>query len=148
MIFYHRTPAAQAIVSGGFRDATGSYGFGIMLTGVWLADQPLDSNEGAKGEELLEVSVPDEVDLSGFEFIEDEKGYREWCVPAALINARGTIRQVGPEEEGEIEVRRWEAAYRADPAMLAEVLAVTGDYAADWLVELARELGLSLVDRS
>jgi hypothetical protein len=89
MIFFHTTDAADAILRDGFRDATRYIG-GIELTGVWLSEYPgLDSNEGAKGDERLQVEFPDEVDLSDFELIEEGKPYREWCVPAALINDGG-----------------------------------------------------------
>lgn len=92
---YHRTPAAAAILREGFRDATGSYGFlRTTLTGVWLASEPLDSNEGAMGDDLLQIIVPGDVDLSEFEIVGDRKGYREWCVPASLINERCTVREV------------------------------------------------------
>jgi len=139
--FYHRTDAARAILDGGFRDATGSYMFArITLTGVWLADQPLDSNEGAKGNDLLEVTMPDEMDLSGFEIVGDNAGYREWCVPAALINRHGTVRQVGPAEEDEISWQRQAAAFRARPELLAEILDVAGDHASGRLLALAQEI--------
>ena len=65
---------------------------------MWLSDQPLDVNEGAKGEDLLEVTFPDDVALDDFEVIEDLKPYREWCVPAALINERAAIRLIPAEE--------------------------------------------------
>lgn len=63
-VLYHRTPAASEILARGFRDAEGTYMLGIVLRGVWLSDVPLDSNEGAKGSELLEVLLPDGLDLS------------------------------------------------------------------------------------
>ena len=103
MRLYHRTPAGQAILAGGFRDATGSYMLvGLELTGVWLSNVPLDSNEGAKGDDLLEVTFPDGSDLSEFEIVQDGWGYREWCVPAALINATATVRMLTEEEEDSI----------------------------------------------
>jgi hypothetical protein len=90
--YYHRTPAAPAILSGGFRDAEGTYMLGITLRGVWLSDVPLDGNEGAKGGELLEVILPDDLDLSDYEVIEDGKPYRKWCAPAAMLNGSALVR--------------------------------------------------------
>jgi hypothetical protein len=58
----------------------------MTLTGVFIADQPLDVNEGCKGDQVLEITLPAEIDLADFEIVEDHKGYREWCVPAAVIN--------------------------------------------------------------
>lgn len=89
MQVFHTTYAAEAILRDGFRDGHGSYG--LALTGVWVADTPLDINEGAHGDEVLEVTVPADV-LTDYEVAEDGKGYREWCVPAALLNERGALR--------------------------------------------------------
>lgn len=88
--YFHRTPAADAILAGGFRDATGSYLLEDMtLTGVFISDRPLDENEGAKGDHLLVVELPAGVDLDDYELVEDGKAYREWCVPAELLKAAG-----------------------------------------------------------
>jgi hypothetical protein len=79
MIYYHTTDAADEILRGGFRDATGSYGFATLdLTGVFLGDSPMTINEGATGDQVLRVEIPDDVDLRDFELIEDAKPYREW----------------------------------------------------------------------
>ena len=37
------------------------------IEGVFLEDRPLDCNEGAKGDELLEIRLPDELDISNYE---------------------------------------------------------------------------------
>lgn len=87
---FHTTGAAEAILSQGFRDATGSY-LGVMLTGVWMSDKPVDSNEGAKGDQVLRVNFPSDVDIDAYELIEDGKTYREWCVPAALVNDHAKV---------------------------------------------------------
>jgi hypothetical protein len=60
-------------------------------TGVWLSDVPLDANEGAIGDVLLRLSlkVPAR-DLRFWEWQEEGKPYREFLVPAELINSRTT----------------------------------------------------------
>lgn len=72
MQLYHRTSkaAADAILAGGFRDQTGYYGFfdeatgdPVPLTGVWLADCALDSNEEAAGNDVLLVVELEEAAL-------------------------------------------------------------------------------------
>ncbi|MGY4713053.1 hypothetical protein ACXDF8_26500 [Mycolicibacterium sp. CBM1] len=100
MNLYHRTPAAEAILRDGFRDATGYYMFhDFGLTGVWLSDVALDINEGAKGDQVLRVELPDDVDLTDYEVVEDdEPPYREWCVPAELINTRARVVLVDPRD--------------------------------------------------
>ena len=92
-IYFHTTDAADAILRDGFRDSTGGYMMAnIVLTGVWLGDSPMTVNEGAKGEQVLRVEL--EADMGDFEVIEEGKPYREWCVPAALINDRATVTLV------------------------------------------------------
>jgi hypothetical protein len=108
VICYHTTPAAEEILSGGFRDATGSYGFvGIEVTGVWLGDRPMDINEGAKGDQVLRVEFGDDVDLDDFEVIEDLKPYREWCIPAEVINTHATVTLLGDDELEDLGAIIW-----------------------------------------
>lgn len=108
MRYYHRTTddAAEAILRDGFRDATGTYMFvGLELTGVFISDEPLDANEGASGDALLAVDLPDDVSLDDWEIVEeDDDGntYREWCVPAKLLNESGSVRLLSQEEEDAI----------------------------------------------
>lgn len=96
---YHGTTAqsAKAILEGGFRDGT-AFGF----AGVWLSDIPLDSNDvGRIDRETLLAVVLDDADLAAYEVIEEggqRRHYREWFVPAELINAKGKVRLVAPEE--------------------------------------------------
>jgi hypothetical protein len=63
-----------------------------------LSDRPLDGNEGAGGDQLLEVLLPDDCrDFSYYELVEEGKPYREWCIPAEIINRSGTVRLVTTE---------------------------------------------------
>jgi hypothetical protein len=123
-ILYHTThkKAADAIIRGGFKDATGYYMTTEEWTGVWLADQPLDINEGADGDTLLEVEFDDLAPLEDHELVEDEdhelvedgKPYREWLVPAALVNSIGRVRIWGPRADypswAQREIARLQAA--------------------------------------
>jgi hypothetical protein len=69
----------------------------LRLTGVWLADSPLDCNEGTKGDQVLQVDLPDSVNLDDFELVEKFSTYREWCVPAAVINTHAAVTLIeGP----------------------------------------------------
>jgi hypothetical protein len=90
---FHRTAHGETILRDGFTDSSGTYG---MLTGVWLADRPLDSNEGTNGDDLLVVDVPTDV-FERFELIEEDNTYREACIPAAVIN-QYPRRWATPEE--------------------------------------------------
>jgi hypothetical protein len=67
----------------------------LTLRGVFLSDKPLDYNEGAKGEQLLEVTLPEDCcDWDYYEIVEEGKGFREWCVPADIINRNAKLRLV------------------------------------------------------
>jgi hypothetical protein len=85
MFFYHRTTqnAAKHIMRDGFRDGKGYYLTEREWSGVWVSDRPLDKNEGACGDTLLEVLIDaDDAALADYEWIEEGKCYREGLVPA------------------------------------------------------------------
>lgn len=100
---YHRTTpeAATAILKDGFRDAEGNFLTRNVYRGVWLSDRPLDENEGAWGDRLLEVVIEEEA-VAQYEWIEEGKQYREWLVPAELVNRLGSARLLSDEEEYEL----------------------------------------------
>ena len=101
LILFHSTTeeAAASILESGFSDATGTYLTGQPHTGVWFSDQPLDANEGAKGDALLKVSLGlTEDDIAFYEWIEDGKPYREWLIPADVVNRAATVERVGEAE--------------------------------------------------
>ena len=58
-----------------------------VFKGVWLSDRPLDCNEGAQGDTILKVEFPTGTDLYFYEWIEKDKPYREWLIPATVINS-------------------------------------------------------------
>ncbi len=91
MKVYHRTSAAEAILREGFIDHSGSYMCtDMILTGVFVSDKPLDGNEGANGEFLLAMEIPDAT-FDQYELVNEgfEGTYRESCIPAAVLNQCG-----------------------------------------------------------
>src|SRR5436305_11586284 len=90
MKLFHRTYHAKAILAGGFKDGRGTYMTGIEHTGVWLSDVPLDINEGARGDTVLVLDMPEEV-VAEYEWVEEGKPYREFLVPARLLNRYGLV---------------------------------------------------------
>ena len=101
IVLFHRTTeeGASAILDAGFRDATGNYLTSQEWTGVWFSNVPLDVNEGAKGDVLLKVSLSlTERDIAPYEWIEEGKPYREWLVPAALVNPAAQVEIVDDED--------------------------------------------------
>lgn len=94
MRLFHRTSAADVILLEGFRDATDSYMTDVELTGVWFSDRPLDPNDGAFGDIVLALDVPDGENIEDYEFIEEriEPGswaFRTWLIPAQIANRFG-----------------------------------------------------------
>lgn len=88
MRLYHHTYATQSILSDGFKDGEGYYLTTSLHQGVWLSDCPLDINEGADGDTLLSIDIPDNV-IADYEWIEEEKPYREFLIPAEIVNRYG-----------------------------------------------------------
>jgi hypothetical protein len=90
---FHRTTkdAAAKILRDGFRDTTSRYLTDREWSGVWVSDRPLDNSEGASGEALLQIDIAEEL-LTAFEWVEEGKRFREWLVPAAVLNDAGTVR--------------------------------------------------------
>jgi hypothetical protein len=94
MKLYHRTARANAesILREGFRDHTDYYMTRNLYTGVWFSSTPLDVNEGILGDTVLCLSLDlNEADLAQYEWVEEGKGYREWLMPAALVNINGEV---------------------------------------------------------
>lgn len=103
MKLYRRTDQDPVAVGrDGFTDRVGRYLTEQEWSGVWLSDRPLDANEGAEGAHLLELTIDaTESDLADYEWIEEDKTYREWLVPAAVLNPR--IRSVREIDDLDID---------------------------------------------
>lgn len=85
MIVYHRTDAPDTIVSDGFHDGLTSDGTGVERIGVWVSDRALGEEEGAFGSWVIVVEVDVDV-LEPWEWIEPGKPFREFLVPAEVLN--------------------------------------------------------------
>ena len=83
---------ADAILRNGFPETDGFYGPDQTLVGVWLADRPLNANDGVIGDGILSVTFNvDLSELAFYELVDPGKSYRQWCLPASLIKARATV---------------------------------------------------------
>src|SRR5437660_9450920 len=89
---YHRTTQekARSILENGFLDGEGKFLTDRIWRGVWVSNRPLDSNEGAEGDVLLEIRIP-ESEVTPFEWVEEGKPYREFLVPARILNDKGIV---------------------------------------------------------
>ena len=95
MRLYHGTTLANAeqVAGSGFQDVTSNFGLysavsgaPVNTTGVFFSDLVLDENEGVCSQAYFVLEIPSE-HLASYEWMEEGKGYREWCIPAALANS-------------------------------------------------------------
>jgi hypothetical protein len=93
MILYHNTDfdTANAILRDGFQDGIGNYLTKNTYKGVWLADNKRAI--GPFGDTMLEVIINlDPSKLKDYEWEEESKGFREYLIPAAVVNANSTVK--------------------------------------------------------
>lgn len=93
--YFHSTTQklADEILHLGFRNHTGRYGTDKVWTGVWISDRPLDGNEGVPLQMVVLAVDIDEESIHPYEWVEEGKSYREFLVPAAILN-RGKITEI------------------------------------------------------
>jgi hypothetical protein len=73
-------------------DSRGNYMTDREFSGVWVSDRPLDCNDGAWGDALLRIEMPfTDADFADLEWIEENKNYREWLLPASYLNANALL---------------------------------------------------------
>jgi hypothetical protein len=97
MRLYHHTPHAEEILRDGFRDDRGYYLVGHRLWfGVWLEDTPGGRVDGA-GWQVIAVDIPESA-VADYELRELEKRlpFREFLVPAGIVNRHGSPRPLPP----------------------------------------------------
>lgn len=102
MKLFHRTTKenARLIIQAGFRDSRGRYMTGREHSGVWVSDDSSLSNEplDESTSTLLSLEI-DERRIAEFEWLEEGKTYREWLVPAAVLNSASTKLSVEISDE-------------------------------------------------
>jgi hypothetical protein len=109
MPVYHTTDASEAILAEGFKDGEGTYMSGEWYSGVWVADVPVDANEGAKGDVVLTLEIPTEV-FTQYEWVDEgaeDKTYREALIPASILNSYGRPQICTDEELDSAWEKRW-----------------------------------------
>src|SRR4051812_11140508 len=63
-LLYHTTDVADLILREGFTDRVGAYGLATLeLRGVFVSAFPANISDGATGDHVLEVTLPDDLDL-------------------------------------------------------------------------------------
>jgi hypothetical protein len=107
MRLYHVTDrdTAEKILDQGFEDSEVLHDNEELQIGVWLSDRCLLDEEdvgprlGPVADVALQIELPEEA-VEPYERLEEGKPYREFCVPADIVNEREIE---GPRELEEIE---------------------------------------------
>lgn len=97
VIFYHRTTAetAHSIMKSGFMNSAGYFQSNRTWTGVWLSARPLDTHDDDEGNALLMVKLDiPERQLARWEWTAEGRPYREWLVPAEVVNKSMSVEMV------------------------------------------------------
>ena len=99
MRLYHATEHADTIRRAGFRDSDPIPSLGIH-GGVWLSDVPTTEATTHPATELIAVDIPD--DLATRHLVAGSPGetlgrWREFCIPAKLVNRCGRLVEDFPE---------------------------------------------------
>jgi hypothetical protein len=108
MLVYHRTHHTAAILRDGFKDGYYALPHIGELHGVFVsADWPLDENEGADGDAVIEIDVPDALFVE-YEWVTEDSTYRESMIPAADLNDLPR-RVLTDDEIAELTQRRFDS---------------------------------------
>jgi hypothetical protein len=97
MTLYHctRSARAQEVLGRGFCGVAGIYMSPKEGHGVWLLDQPLHApafGGPAEADTLLRVVLNlSEEDITAYEWVEEGKPYRQWLLPASLVDAYSAV---------------------------------------------------------
>jgi hypothetical protein len=105
---YHSTPAFDVILEHGFEDRSyvDSRGSSSTTSGVWFSDRALgmtfefEAAELSLGTRVLVVDLPAEI-ASRYEVFEaypgeEDKAFREFLIPAELVNGYRPLEIVRP----------------------------------------------------
>lgn len=86
VVLFHATTheRAQSILAEGFRDG---WLTGTTCVGVSLSLEPASVNLGAKGDVVLELEVPDGIELREYFVVEEDMPVWELLIPAEVANA-------------------------------------------------------------
>jgi hypothetical protein len=97
VIFYHRTNAenAREIVESGFTNSSGYFLSNRIWTGVWLSSVPVDGEGAGDDAALLMVKLNlKDSELSKWEWASEGRPYREWLIPAGIVNKCATVEMI------------------------------------------------------
>ena len=97
MRLYHRTTMtnAELILRDGFVDRRDRYTSDFGDQGVWFSDLPKVADECDADEAVVSIDLDFRAkSLSSFEWTEDETAYKEWLIPADVVNSKMTRKRI------------------------------------------------------
>ena len=113
MLVYHRTHHSTTILRDGFRDGDKMFiteeGDALDQRGIFVsAEWPLDENEGADGDGVIELAIPESL-FTEYELVEEGLTYREAMIPADALNAHlATARILSDDEVDDLTQARFD----------------------------------------
>jgi hypothetical protein len=83
---YHVSDHAETILEKGFVDGDSFYHLGKLHRGVWLFDvHPKEVEDSAADKSTVVVDIPEDLALR-HEWLEEDRDYRRFLIPAELVN--------------------------------------------------------------
>jgi hypothetical protein len=98
IIYYYcdKRGEIEAILRDGFIDTLTNTSNGIH--GVYLAEAPGNPDPEYLDNQLLEITLSPQVDISHFELIAPNATCREWVIPASILNRYGRVRPLSADQ--------------------------------------------------
>jgi hypothetical protein len=84
MRLYHVSDQVETILEHGFVDGDSFYHSGKLHRGVWLFDRPAEGYPAADSRTVV-VDIPDDLAVR-HEWLEEDRDYRQFLIPADLVN--------------------------------------------------------------
>jgi len=137
-LYYHSDDIEeiQAILRDGFTDITKRID-GLLKRGVYIADAPGEWDQEFPDDQLLEITLPPEIDLRQWRVVYVIPGkpcrWNEWIVPADLLNKHAKLRLLTNLEWKELW-SKYSAYKRAK-----ELMRVFDHFVANGYLEIARD---------
>jgi hypothetical protein len=88
----------ETILRNGFLDNTKERNTGRL--GVYVGDAPGEPDPDFPDDQVLEITLPEQIDTSNWRLVVPEKPCRwqEWLIPARVFNEHGSARQLRRNE--------------------------------------------------
>jgi hypothetical protein len=88
----------ETILRDGFLDSTKERATGRL--GIYVADSPGELNPDYPDEQLLEITLPGQIDTSKWSLVwpENPCSWQEWLIPASTLNKHARVRKLNKDQ--------------------------------------------------